>query len=205
MGGFHTMAVTDAGVAAWGCNDTGQLGTGDRADRRQPAGVAALAGKDVTAVACGASHTLFLCRCRLSSDFKRPETCVWQLLQAPNSSHLKTPKVMQPAYHQVDTAVHTVHIVCTLVSIALVCRDGSVLGCGLNDNGQLPLGLPQRQLSSAAQQPQLQPAGSADGGIGASGNAATAVQAGSTAVLTPQPLHLPFLQVGCITPPLPSS
>lgn len=62
LGGFHTVAVTDAGVAAWGCNDAGQLGTGDVSDRRQPAAVPALAGRSITAVACGASHTLFLCK-----------------------------------------------------------------------------------------------------------------------------------------------
>lgn len=68
MGGFHTVAVTDASVAAWGCNEAGQLGTGDRSDRRQPVEVAALAGKDVAAAACGASHSIFLCRCILCSQ-----------------------------------------------------------------------------------------------------------------------------------------
>jgi Regulator of chromosome condensation (RCC1) repeat len=74
MGGFHTVAVADTSVFAWGCNDAGQLGTGDFADRRQPIPVAGLAQRHVTAVACGASHTLFLCKCGLS--ITRPRMCM---------------------------------------------------------------------------------------------------------------------------------
>lgn len=63
MGAFHTVAVTDVGAAAFGANDFGQLGTGNAADRQQPAAVAGLDGRAVISVACGAAHTLFLCRC----------------------------------------------------------------------------------------------------------------------------------------------
>ncbi len=86
------------------------------------------------------------------------------------------------------------------------CRDGSVYGCGANDIGQLPLGAPALQQShqQPLQSPAEQPAPSAQqqrrrssplsGGsrvsCGPSG-----VQQQAAAVLVPQPLHLPFLQV----------
>ena len=77
MGGFHTVAVTNTGIMAWGCNDAGQLGTGDCHDRRQPAPVAGLGQQRVAAVACGASHTLFLCRCGPLAFELHLQLCPW--------------------------------------------------------------------------------------------------------------------------------
>lgn len=60
-GTFHCVALDDMGQAwVWGANAEGQLGTGDVAQRSQPAVVEYLGGKKVVRVAAGAYHTLFL-------------------------------------------------------------------------------------------------------------------------------------------------
>ena len=60
-GTFHCVALDDMGQAwVWGANAEGQLGTGDVAQRSQPALVQYLGGKNVVRVAAGAYHTLFL-------------------------------------------------------------------------------------------------------------------------------------------------
>ena len=65
-GAAHTVAVTDSAVYAWGCNGAGQLGTRTFADKAAPTEVRDLEGAGVVSVACGAEHTLFLCRRALS-------------------------------------------------------------------------------------------------------------------------------------------
>ena len=61
-GGQHTVAVTDTSVYSWGSNSSGQLGTRTFRDKKIPTEVKDLAGEGVCQVACGAEHTLFLCR-----------------------------------------------------------------------------------------------------------------------------------------------
>ncbi|MBN8458912.1 MAG: choice-of-anchor D domain-containing protein [Verrucomicrobia bacterium] len=68
VGGSHSLALcSDGSVAAWGSNNYGQLGDGTTTNRLAPvavntgAGVSALAGKTVVAVAAGQSHSLALC------------------------------------------------------------------------------------------------------------------------------------------------
>ena len=61
-GGHHTVAVTDTSVCAWGSNSCGQLGTRTFMDKAAPTDVKELEGVAVDNVACGAQHTLFLCR-----------------------------------------------------------------------------------------------------------------------------------------------
>lgn len=60
----HAAAVTaDGALWTWGLGKDGQLGRGDLATRNVPGPVAAaagLAGRKVSAVACGARHTLVL-------------------------------------------------------------------------------------------------------------------------------------------------
>ena len=64
----HTLALcSDGNVFAWGANSKGQLGDGTTTNRSVPvavntaAGVSALAGKTVVAVAAGNNHSLALC------------------------------------------------------------------------------------------------------------------------------------------------
>lgn len=61
----HNLALcSDGTMAAWGYNYDGQLGSGDSSNKNIPVRVmpyGALAGKSVTAVAVGSSHSLALC------------------------------------------------------------------------------------------------------------------------------------------------
>ncbi len=60
-GGNHSVAVSTSGaVYAWGKNDHGQLGLGDRTDRNLPAQVRSLRSQDVRRVTCGQDHTVCL-------------------------------------------------------------------------------------------------------------------------------------------------
>lgn len=61
-GGNHTVAVTDEEVYTWGLNSHGQLGTGTFSSCGLPAEVPDLKGRGVCQVACGAEHTMFLCK-----------------------------------------------------------------------------------------------------------------------------------------------
>jgi len=65
-GATHSLALcSDGTLAAWGKNDTGQLGDGTTTQRLVPVAVTttgtALAGKTVVAIAVGDSHNLALC------------------------------------------------------------------------------------------------------------------------------------------------
>lgn len=60
-GAFHAAAVTDKGrVYTWGQDACGQLGHGGGGDVVEPKIVEFLRKMDVTSVACGDSHSLFL-------------------------------------------------------------------------------------------------------------------------------------------------
>ncbi len=61
-GGHHTVAVTDTTVCAWGANNCGQLGTRTFKDKAAPTDIKELEQAGVASVACGAHHTLFLCK-----------------------------------------------------------------------------------------------------------------------------------------------
>lgn len=61
-GGAHTVAVTDEEVYAWGDNSYGQLGLRHFRDVSHPHEVKDLAGAGVVQVACGARHSIFVCR-----------------------------------------------------------------------------------------------------------------------------------------------
>ncbi|TMS05920.1 putative E3 ubiquitin-protein ligase HERC4 [Larimichthys crocea] len=60
-GGEQSFAVSFSGcVFAWGGNDCGQLGLGDRTDRRTPTSVLCLNTKKSVHVSCGENHTAVL-------------------------------------------------------------------------------------------------------------------------------------------------
>ncbi|TKS73024.1 putative E3 ubiquitin-protein ligase HERC6 [Collichthys lucidus] len=60
-GGEQSFAVSFSGcVFAWGWNDCGQLGLGDRTDRRTPTSVLCLNAKKSVHVSCGENHTAVL-------------------------------------------------------------------------------------------------------------------------------------------------
>ncbi len=64
-GQLHTVALcSDGTLAAWGYNSSGQLGDGSFTNRSSPVLVktdGVLAGKTVSAISCGSTHTLLLC------------------------------------------------------------------------------------------------------------------------------------------------
>jgi alpha-tubulin suppressor-like RCC1 family protein/phosphodiesterase/alkaline phosphatase D-like protein len=64
-GGYHNLALcADGSLVAWGRNSTGQLGNNSLANSTVPVRVdqsGALAGKRITAIAAGGSHSLVLC------------------------------------------------------------------------------------------------------------------------------------------------
>ena len=67
-GEYHSLALcSDGTVAAWGCNEEGELGDNTGIQRSAPvavntaAGVSALHGKTVVAIAAGEYHSLALC------------------------------------------------------------------------------------------------------------------------------------------------
>jgi hypothetical protein len=63
MGAYHTVAVSEAGVTAFGCNTVGQLGIGREKSAFQPVALREFASGQVASAACGSEHTLFLCKC----------------------------------------------------------------------------------------------------------------------------------------------
>jgi alpha-tubulin suppressor-like RCC1 family protein len=61
VGRAHSVAaLADGRLMAWGSNEFGQLGLGDREARVQPTLVSALAGERIVRVECGSDHTLAL-------------------------------------------------------------------------------------------------------------------------------------------------
>ena len=62
VGSSHRLFLTHEGdVYAWGQNDHGQLGLGDRVDRKVPTVVESLRGRDVHTIAAGNGFTLIGC------------------------------------------------------------------------------------------------------------------------------------------------
>lgn len=60
-GGYSSFAITDKGdVYAWGLNNCGQLGLGNKVDTGAPTLATALSGKKITAIETGLHHTIAL-------------------------------------------------------------------------------------------------------------------------------------------------
>jgi alpha-tubulin suppressor-like RCC1 family protein len=131
-GPFHNLALcADGRVAAWGYNNHGQLGTGDKANLRaaglvEPVG--ALSGKQVVAVAAGAYHSFALC-----SD---GTLAAWgyndegELGDGTNAGSLTPVAVDLSGRRVVSISAGQYH------TLAL-CTDGSLLAWGYNNRGQL--------------------------------------------------------------------
>lgn len=131
-GPFHNLALcTDGTVAAWGYNNHGQLGTGDKVTSRVPAlvkSVGALTGKQVVAVAAGSYHSLALC-----SD---GTLAAWgyndegELGDGSNTGSLVPVAVALSARKVASVSAGQYH------TLAL-CIDGTLLAWGYNNRGQL--------------------------------------------------------------------
>mmetsp|Transcript_26937 Transcript_26937/g.75892 ORF Transcript_26937/g.75892 Transcript_26937/m.75892 type:complete len:1891 (+) Transcript_26937:162-5834(+) len=63
-GGHHTVAITESSAMSWGSGQQGQLGLGNRQSCSEPLPVTLPVDvREVTTVACGYNHTLFLTVC----------------------------------------------------------------------------------------------------------------------------------------------
>jgi uncharacterized delta-60 repeat protein len=139
---FHTLALcSDGTLAAWGNNNSGQLGNNSTVSSLLPvavntsAGVSALFGKSVVAIAAGSYHSVALC-----SD---GTVAAWGYnnygqLGDNTTTHRNAPVA-------VDTATgvsalfgkSVVAIAASWCHSVALCSDGSVAAWGYNSSGQL--------------------------------------------------------------------
>ena len=131
-GAGHTLCITtDGSLFAWGFNFCGQLGVGDREERRVPTLVTGLQGKQVAHVAAGSNHTI----CTTSDDsvFTWGDGDYGQLGLGDVRSGKLTPTLVRGELQNkavVQVAAGGQHSAC-------VAKDGSVYSLGDNDHGQL--------------------------------------------------------------------
>ena len=131
-GGDHTIAlVSGSTVWAWGSNDYGQLGDGTTTDITTSVQVSGLSS--VTAVAAGDNHTIAL----------KPDGRVWacgsndygQLGDGTNTNSTTTVQVSSFTVYTSSTG--TPSIAAGGEHTIALKSDGTVWGCGSNDEGQL--------------------------------------------------------------------
>jgi alpha-tubulin suppressor-like RCC1 family protein len=141
-GTYHSLALcSDGSVVAWGDNSYGQLGSNTTTDSLVPvavntaAGVSALAGKTVVAIAAGAYHSLALC-----SD---GSVVAWGFNSDGELGDNSTTPRLAPVAVNTTSGV-SVLSGRTVVGIqageshsVALCTDGTVAGWGWNGSGQL--------------------------------------------------------------------
>ena len=141
-GGWHSLALcSDGTVAAWGYNADGRLGDNTTTNRLVPvavntdAGVSALSGKPVVAIAAGGWHSLALC-----SD---GTVTAWGYNLQGDLGDASTTQRDVPAEVNTAAGVSALHGK-TVTAIAAgnthslaLCSDGTVAAWGSNDAGQL--------------------------------------------------------------------
>lgn len=135
-GGSHSLALcSDGSVAAWGNNDSGQLGNNSSTNSSVPVLVSptgALAGKVVVAITAGGSHSLALC-----SD---GTVAAWGAGAAGQLGDDSTDNSLVPVPVNRTGALAGKTVVALTAglnhSLAL-CADGTIAAWGANDAGQL--------------------------------------------------------------------
>jgi len=124
------FAITEDGeVYAWGRNEKGQLGLGDTVDRKVPTLIEELTGYDITEIATGKNHTLFLTsegKVLVSGDNSSGQCGVGK-----GSKELTKPKLMS------HSGPDVVHVACGGEFSAIVDEEGNIYTCGLPEYGQL--------------------------------------------------------------------
>ncbi len=138
-GPFHNLALrTDGRIAAWGYNNHGQLGTGDKVTYLRPVlvpAVGALAGKQVVAVAAGTYHSFALC-----ADGK---VAAWGYNDEGELGDGTTTSTSVPV--AVDTSgilagKSVAKIAAGQYHLLALCTDGTLVSWGYNARGQLGTG-----------------------------------------------------------------
>jgi alpha-tubulin suppressor-like RCC1 family protein len=135
-GSAHSLALcSDGTVAAWGSNISGQLGNSSPATRLVPANVfstGVLAGKAVTAVAAGSSHSLALC-----SD---GTVAAWGDNFYGQLGNNSTTRSMAPVLVSTSAVLSAKTVVAVTAGgnhTLARCSDGTVATWGRNSSGQL--------------------------------------------------------------------
>jgi alpha-tubulin suppressor-like RCC1 family protein len=132
VGGFHTLCITaDGSLFAWGFNFCGQLGVGDREERRVPTLVTGLQGKQVAHVAAGINHTI--CTTAEGAVFTGGDGGLGKLGLGDDLSDRLVPT--QVRVELLNKAV--VQVAAGDQHSACVAKDGSVYSLEDNDHGQL--------------------------------------------------------------------
>jgi alpha-tubulin suppressor-like RCC1 family protein len=131
---YHGLALcSDGTVVAWGDNSYGQLGNGKTASSRVPVLVKGLpVSKTVVAIAAGTYHSLALC-----SD---GSVAAWGRNSYGQLGNNSTTNSLIPVLVDTSGALAGRYVIALgagpQYSLAL-CADGSVVGWGANDGGQL--------------------------------------------------------------------
>jgi len=129
-GEAHSLAVTSAGVFAWGANGSGQLGTGNNAGSRVPVPVEIPSGTVITAVAAGGEHSLALTSTGRVLAWGSNSAGQLGNPGVGESSNLPVPVLLPPGATVTGIAAGGDH------SLA-VTSTGQVLAWGLNEFGEL--------------------------------------------------------------------
>ena len=131
-GSFSIFVADDGKVYGVGNNSYGQLGLGNTTRYNTIQEITFLSDKNITQVACGSNHTMFL-----ASDGK-VYGCGYNgngQLGLGNTTNYNTPQEI--TYF---TNINITDILCGSHHIIFIASDGKMYGCGRNDNGNLGVG-----------------------------------------------------------------
>ncbi|WP_170266625.1 choice-of-anchor D domain-containing protein [Brevifollis gellanilyticus] len=141
-GDSYSLALcSDGSLVSWGYNPFGQLGDNSQTSREMPvlvnttAGLSALAGKTVTSIAAGESFNLALCSDGSLVSWGRNH---YGQLGDNSQTNRWVPVLVDRELGRSALAGKAVRSLAAAASSSLVlCEDGSVVGWGLNQHGNL--------------------------------------------------------------------
>jgi len=119
-------------VYSCGNNTDGQLGHGSYDDQSTPHEITYLSDKNITQIACGDHHTMFL-----AIDYKGYSCGLNDKGQLGRSTPAATPQSIPHEITNGFTNKNITQIVCGNFHTMFLASDGKVYSCGLNDKGQL--------------------------------------------------------------------
>jgi len=126
----HILAISDIGhVYAWGSNKQGQLGLGDKKDRKCPTLIKELTGYKIVSVATGRKHSLFLTD--EGKVLACGDNCSGQTVGGKATTENLTPKLIKYQGPEI------IKIACGGEFSMIVDKDGSVWSWGHPEYGQL--------------------------------------------------------------------
>jgi alpha-tubulin suppressor-like RCC1 family protein/phosphodiesterase/alkaline phosphatase D-like protein len=138
-GGSHNLALcSDGTLVAWGRNNAGQLGDGSTLDGTVPGLVnrtGVLAGKTVTAIAAGGSHSFALCSDGTLAAWGNND--YGQLGDNTSTSRSLPVAVFRTGVLSGKTITG---MACGEAFSLVVCTDGTLVAWGNNNSGQLGIG-----------------------------------------------------------------